>query len=510
VPVHLKALVVILVLAGVVFAIARPAACALACAPEDYARRRNLWFAITLAAFLAHNFWIFIAFAAALLLFAAPKEHNKVALAFLLLFAAPAIPAPIPGLGLVNYLFNIDYLRLLILTLFLPAFFSLRGKPGVEPFGRLLADKLLAAYLILLAVLVFKDNRITDALRGGLFYPFIDIFLPYYVASRSLRTLAGFRDALMAFVLAALVLAAIGAFEYAKRWLLYAPLSDALGVYWSETTLYLARGESLRALGSTGQPIPLGYAMAVALGFALYLRQVIPDRMAWGCGVLLLGLGLLAPLSRGPWVGAAALVLVFVATGPRPALRTGKIALLVALLVPALVTSSVGQAIIDHLPIVGTVDEGNVVYRQLLLEISMQVLMQNPFFGAWDYLRSPLMEQLRTGQGIIDVVNTYLGIALSTGLVGLSLFAGFFIAAVLGAAKAMLDIADKHDERYVLGQALLATLIGILVIIFTVSSITIIPAIYWMVAGLAVAYARMVAAAKAPRCAFRGQEAPAW
>lgn len=39
---------------------------------------------------------------------------------------------------------------------------------------------------------------------------------------------------------------------------------------------------------------------------------------------------------------------------------------------------------------------------------------------------------------------------------------------------------------------LLATLTGILVIIFTVSSITFIPVVYWSIAGLGVAYIQMV------------------
>jgi hypothetical protein len=38
----------------------------------------------------------------------------------------------------------------------------------------------------------------------------------------------------------------------------------------------------------------------------------------------------------------------------------------------------------------------------------------------------------------------------------------------------------------------LATLLAILVIIFTVSNITIIPIVYWSVAGLGVAYAEMM------------------
>jgi len=61
----------------------------------------------------------------------------------------------------------------------------------------------------------------------------------------------------------------------------------------------------------------------------------------------------------------------------------------------------------------------------------------------------------------------------------------------------MRNLPDRSGEPYLLGQALLATLLGILVIIFTVSSITLIPVIYWSVAGLGVAYARMVALARA-------------
>ncbi|MNJ74830.1 hypothetical protein D3C77_718210 [compost metagenome] len=68
----------------------------------------------------------------------------------------------------------------------------------------------------------------------------------------------------------------------------------------------------------------------------------------------------------------------------------------------------------------------------------------------------------------------------------------FFVAVLHGIRKAMRSFPDKDDERRQLGRALLATLIGILVIIFTVSSITFIPVVYWTVAGLGVAYIQMV------------------
>ena len=93
---------------------------------------------------------------------------------------------------------------------------------------------------------------------------------------------------------------------------------------------------------------------------------------------------------------------------------------------------------------------------------------------------------------MIDVVNTFVGIALQKGFVGLGLFVGFFALVLTGVFRSMRVISDRDSEEYVLGRTLLSTLVAILVIIFTVSSITVIPLVYWSVAGLGVAYTQMV------------------
>ncbi len=510
-PEHLRALIVILVLATVVFAFAKAPACAVASTPQDFERRRNLWFAITCAAFLAHNFWIFIFATMALLLFALPREPNKLALFYFLLFAVPMFSAEIPGLGLINYFFAIDYVRLLALVILLPAFMYLRKQPDTEPFGRLLADKLLAGYLILQFVLLISSSVFTEALRHGAFYAFMDVFLPYYVASRSVRKLAEFRDVLTSFVLATLVLAALGAFEFAKQWLLYKQLEVALDAPGWGLGNYLGRESALRALASVGQPICLGYVMVVATGFFLYLRRSITSTRAWTIGLIALLIGLIAPLSRGPWMGAAALLLVFVAAGPAPGKSLLKLAVAATIVIAVLLVSPASQVIINHLPFAGTVETENVTYRQRLFAIGTQVIMQNPFFGAFDYLNAPAMQELKQGQGIIDIVNSYLGVALQSGLVGLSLYASFFLVVVVGIYSGMRTLRDGLSESYLLGQALLATVLGILVVIATTSSISIIPVIYWSVAGLGVAYARMLALEKstAPRVAVLRATQPA-
>lgn len=497
-PEHLKALIVILVLACVVFAVARQPACALATGAADFSRRRNLWLGITAVAFLAHNFWVYIVAVAVILMLALPREPNKLAMYFLLLFAVPAIPAQISGLGIIQHFFSIDYLRLLSLAILFPVFLRLRSQPDTEPFGRSLPDKLLLGYLVLQVMLMLTVSSFTNMLRIGVFYAFIDIFLPYYVASRALRNIRDFRDALTAFVLAALLLSVIGAFEYTRHWLLYASLDAVLGAPWDMGD-YLARGSEgseLRAQGTTGQPIPFGYVMAVAMGFLLYLKSRAVKSTLWNVGLALLTVGLFASLSRGPWVGAAAIVMIFIATGPAPVKGFSRLGLLALLVVPLLLATSGGHKIIELLPFIGTVSTENVTYRQRLAEISLQVIMENPFFGAFDYFYSPAMQDLRQGQGIIDIVNTYLSVGLGNGFVGLALFTGFFITVALGIFRSMRKLADRNDELYALGRGLLATLLGIMVTIATVSSITVIPVIYWLVAGLGVAYSRTLVGAK--------------
>jgi O-antigen ligase len=495
-PEHLRTLVVILALAGAVFAAARPLAGAAAMQDEDFVRRRNVWFAVTLAAFLAHHFWIFMVFAAALLLWAVLAEGNRLALYFFVLFAVPAIDAEIPGFGVVEHFFAIDYLRLLSLAILVPTWLALRMRPDVEPFGRSLPDKLLAAYLVLQFFLLLPHATLTESLRRGVFYGFLDVFLPYYVASRAARDLAALREALMAFVLAALVAAAVGVFECARHWLLYRPLEEALGVQWGMLN-YLERGDGLlRAQASTGQPIILGYLLALALCLALYLRRSMPPTRWRDAACLLLAAGLVAAMSRGPWVGAAAMLLAFVATGPRAVTRLAKLAAGGLCVVPLLMVSPVGQALLDYLPFVGTVEAENITYRERLFEISLGVVLDHPFFGAWDFLELPVMQQLRQGEGIIDVVNSYLGVALASGLVGLALFCGFFLTVLYELFVALCRAGARDAEPYALGQALCCALLGILVIISTTSSVGLIPVVYWSIAGLAQAYVRAPAPAR--------------
>lgn len=487
-PEHLRSLIIILFLSTTVFIFARPFACNII-SSGDFTRRRNLWFVITITAFLANSYWVYVLIAIPLLIYSIRREINQPALYFFILFALPAATIFVPGIGPINYFFELSQARLLALFILLPAFFVLKRQSDSLSFGRTGPDKLLAMYLLLQMITSFGGPSLTDVLRN-IFYLFIDTFLPYFVMSRALKNLQDFRAALLSFVLATMVLALLAVFEGFKSWLLYSSLLISLGM--PEGPMYLARDGVIRAIVTAGNSIVLGYLMVVGIGLFLFLQHSVPKKLYRWLGMGLLAAGMFAALSRGPWVGAIVLLTVFVATGRYASGRLVGLGVAAMLALSLLSVLPGGERIINLLPFIGTTDKGNVDYREQLITNSIIVVQRNPWFGTYDYFTQPEMEALRTGEGIIDIVNSYIGVVLEHGLVGLGLFVGFFVLTLLGIYRAMRSIPDIDSEERLLGRALLATLVAIMVIIFTVSSIMNIPIVYWSVAGLGVAYAQMI------------------
>jgi len=458
---------------------------------EDFTRRRNLWLAFTLVSFLSLNYWIFICVAIPLLLYANRHDSNPVAMFFFLLFALPMESFEIPAFGLLQNLFYINYSRLLVLAILLPLYISIRRTNDYLPFGRTIIDKILLVSLLLTTIVYFRDSITpTDALRSS-FYLFLDVFLPYVVFSRSVKNQHAFRDVLMSFIVAIMILALIASVEFVKHWLLYDPVIVAIQGE-GERTKYLGREGMLRVIASTSQPIVLGYLMMAGMGLYLCMQKAIKNNMMRRLGLFLLIIGLIVPLSRGPWLGAALMLFVYIATGRRAIPRLFLMGMASVFLMTSLYTLPGGEKIINLLPFLGSTEEENIDYRQQLITNSIIVIKRNPLFGSGNFAETPEMEAMRQGQGIIDITNHYLGITLRFGLAGLGLFVGFFAAIILGIRRTMRSIPDKDSEEYILGRSLLATLLAILFTLTTVSSIYFIPIVYWTFAGLGVAYIQMI------------------
>ena len=170
-PEHFRALIVILTIAMLVFFYGKKAIGPLLL-PKEFSRWRNAWFAITLVAFLSQNFWIFIGFSTAYLLYIAKSEQNIFALYLTLFLAIPGISARIPAL------FDISYIRVLALTLLLPFFISSKPSLGIPRLGKSFTEKLMLAFIFLNLILILRTQTFTNTLRYSI-YGFTDIFLPY-------------------------------------------------------------------------------------------------------------------------------------------------------------------------------------------------------------------------------------------------------------------------------------------------------------------------------------------
>jgi hypothetical protein len=400
------------------------------------------------------------------------------------------VAVSIPGFGLINELFVVEPLRMLAFFVLLPAYLKLRKQPGVEPFGRLLCDKILIAIFALELALTLPYRTFTAVIRDSVFYSFTNIFLTYYVASRSLRSTQAFRDALAAFTVGAMIFCVIVTIEFLRHWLLYSALDAALGVR-SADRAYLTRSGMLRAEGTAQQSIVAGFTCAVAIGLYLYVRTTIPNPWMRRLGMVVLIAGVIGAFARAPWLGATGMILIFMLLGPSPVGSVGKLLGAIVLAMPILMTTSAGAVIIDHLPWVGTVDSRNVDGREHLAQVAFKVIMQNPFFGNFDFVTTPAIEDLRGSDGIIDLVNTYVMIALKGGIVSLGFFCALIFVAILGIVGSLFKL-HKLDERYTLGRALLATVLGSLFIMGTVSPIFFVFPIYWCLAGLSVGYMRLI------------------
>ena len=201
-PEHLRALVVILGIAIPAFWLARRALCDGLMSAEDFDRRRKLWFAVTLLAFLSHSFWLYIILCGVMLLVAGSKERNPGALYALLIVAVPGFEQMVPGMGLVDHVFVINHIRLLTLAILLPAALRLfRESDWPETGPCRLCDRLLIAYLVFSFIHRGTFDSATGTLRFG-FYLWLDIWLPYFVLTRTLRSEKALKECMAALVLA--------------------------------------------------------------------------------------------------------------------------------------------------------------------------------------------------------------------------------------------------------------------------------------------------------------------
>jgi O-Antigen ligase len=488
VPTNTKGLIVVLIIAALIFGLAKPIAL-LFSKREDFSRRCSIWFILTATGFLSPSFWLFTLVAIPLLAWGARKDTNPIALYLFLLTVIPAVDIQIPVIG-IESLFPLNIYRLLSLFVLIPAVWRLRkSKDAAQMRGWTSMDSLLLAYGVLQIVLFLSiDSPTSTVRRAFLFY--IDIYIVYYAVSRSCSSLRSIAEAQAAFCLSCALMAVLAAFEAARHWLLYADFSSRWGVNDFLSGFYLFRGSSLRALASTGNTLVLGFLLAVAFGFWLYLQSNVKSKRYRITVVVVYWIGLLATYSRGPWMGAIVIYFCFAAIGPRAMSRLFKASGVAVLAIAAISASPLGERIAQVLPFMGgSVDSGSFQYRRLLASRTWELFQENPLFG--DRLVLSKMEDLRQGVGLIDLVNTYAEVVLFYGSVGLALFAATILVGLFKTYRLARKSLQSDPNLALLGASLASCIVGTLLMIGTSSLILGCQKMFYVLAGLAAAYIRL-------------------
>lgn len=449
------------------------------------------WVIITSVAFLSHNMWMLILTVAGICFFALPRQESKrLVCYFVLLPVIPdftyVVPSFVPS---INFLFDLTYPWMLALFILFPLFLKLLLNPNFikRDLFENSVDKFVLLFAILSCILGFRNPTITSGMRAGFYIVMFTSIVPYYVISRYIKTYDDFQRVIIAILFSAIMISFVGIFEEYFKWWFYEYLPNSLGFVPLSSELYDFRGGLLR-VRATMDPIPLGYFISLAFGALFFLRTTwLKSRLSILIIMTLFSVILFFTDSRGAWLATAVLLAVFLY------LKTLN-KKLKALIITITIFIIVGANIMaDKLHTFQVDKYGTFDYRLELIQKSVTVIKNHFFFGTQKPNEHGALESLRQGQGIIDIVNTYLEVAFNSGMIGLLLFMSIFFGLLVSIYIEIKKIDKKRGRKYwLLGNLLIAMLIATMVMIATVSSVSYIPTYYLALIALGSAYIRMM------------------
>ncbi|MFL0810269.1 MAG: O-antigen ligase family protein [Agarilytica sp.] len=338
------------------------------------------------------------------------NESEKIAFYFAIVFTLTMSAGLRLDFG-VN-LGSLNFSRLLILTLLLPMLF---GKKDSAMKKLNAIDKAVILFLAWQFLLNFRITPFTGAVRMNLWLV-VDYLVPYLALRYFIRDYNLLFAAITFALLSQMFLAC---FEGLMSWHVHTHLERLAGFAEIKGTQYKVRHGFLRVQTSFSNPLTFALFGNVAfLCAVVFFKRIgfseMPKMKLFTLG--LLGVTALGTFFSGSRAGIAGLVLVYGILmvllwaikrkkDPKKMMITGALVVLVVAML------SVGDYIKEEFG-----------YRYLLLEVSTGVIADNFLFGSLFPTSDPRMEVLRQGEGIIDIVNTYLHFALFYGVPALLLF----------------------------------------------------------------------------------------
>ena len=449
------------------------------------------WVVVTVMIFIIPNPAIYFVLLGGVLLALAPKEDSKRFQFYCALM--PAVPmnlvwrASLPG---IETLMWFDHIKIITISLLLPMFIQPRKRPN--PFERD-ADlrrsyklfSLFFAYLVLTLMLGWRGSNATSVVRMCL-ETFLSPMLLLLMANRLCRDRSVVNDVLFGMLVSGVFVALIACVEQVTRWKLYNEVSRSF-IFYQHFSMNVRdiRWGMMRTPATMG-PIPLGYFMALCVVISMYFSGLKKRGYeSYGGSFMvtaLLIIGLIFSGSRGAWFIALIMIGMIIILEKRfKALRT------IAVIAGIIVAIS-APAVLDHFA--ESDPYGTFQYRIDLFNNSLIAIKDNIVLGANDFRSHPALQASRQGEGIIDVVNVYLGVALKYGVPALLILLTVIIGTVKGLLKkrSVLELQGTAPDLEWQTRALVVMIIGGITMVATVSFVDRISHYLWLTLVLGICF----------------------
>lgn len=337
----------------------------------------------------------------------------------------------------INYLFFLTYDRVAVIVILLPLFCSLNSHSKM-PWN--VTDTMVTLFVVCLALLTFRDGKLTDVMRF-LFDSLLIYIVPYFVFSRLVRNLEDLHYCALAFLGLSILLAAVLVVSQIVQLDIY----EALNPRSRYNSIREYRGGFLR-LGGPLIGILIGFILLAGY-FSLDIIRKYRVMPGWlfGPTVFAFVLALLFTGSRGAFLGVVVGVAMYCYFVKFTKVKRMLCVIFAIILLMGEMTFGF-SAMLSYEDQYGTFD-----YRAELYSAAWEFLKVYPLFGKQHFIETGYFNHLVTGLGIIDIVSAYLGIALQYGYVGLLLYVSMFLSVIIPLGSKLLSITSFQGdyEKYV-------------------------------------------------------------
>lgn len=397
-----------------------------------------------------------------------------------------------------HYLLSASTVDVLTLTLLIVTW--VKRKPYVPVRRRITTEDVIVVLFFLVFWVGVEHLTSLSALSRTAAQQSLAILLCYYALRKNIRSAGEYDQVIGCIAGASVILSVMAAYEAREGWALFdwlrltlTPNDLAASAVW--------RGSRLRASASTGNALMLSVYLMMGLMALLATRRMLRSPAAWLACLGATSIGFIATQSRGnlALVGLGVVIMAIVTR------KRGVAALLV-------VGGGIGGAVLgltshSAVPFQASTDLASD-YRVLLLHRGLEEAWKHPWSGTSLTATLEHLADMKQGQQIIDLVNTYLEIFLISGLIGI---VPVLIAVLVLMGKALRRTAGRYpvEVRQTIAFVAPMTILYFLCLTFMSFFGLMIPMMMIILAGSRLVTVSVARPSRRPVAAIGTDEAPA-